>query len=75
MAVNDATEAVAVIGLRGPAGGNALDAHLRSVLLMAARRLTTATARGVRAALKEHARSRTGVPEPHGTGEPTYGIA
>ncbi|MET7651905.1 MULTISPECIES: enoyl-CoA hydratase-related protein [unclassified Streptomyces] len=42
---------VAVIELRGPAGGNALDAHMRGALLMAARRLTTDTARGVRAAL------------------------
>jgi 2-(1,2-epoxy-1,2-dihydrophenyl)acetyl-CoA isomerase len=47
----DVTDAVAVIELRGPADGNALDGHMRSALLMAARRLTTAAARGVRAAL------------------------
>ncbi|MCX4761801.1 enoyl-CoA hydratase-related protein [Streptomyces sp. NBC_01275] len=47
----DVTDAVAVIELRGPASGNTLDAHMRSALLMAARRLTTDTARGVRAAL------------------------
>ncbi|MDQ1050994.1 enoyl-CoA hydratase/isomerase family protein [Streptomyces sp. V4I2] len=47
----DVTDAVAVIELRGPASGNTLDTHLRSGLLMAARRLTTDTARGVRAAL------------------------
>ncbi|MGP4050494.1 enoyl-CoA hydratase/isomerase family protein [Streptomyces sp. 2A115] len=47
----DVTDAVAVIELRGPASGNTLDTHMRSALLMAARRLTTDTARGVRAAL------------------------
>ncbi|MEH0433211.1 enoyl-CoA hydratase-related protein [Streptomyces stelliscabiei] len=47
----EATDAVAVIELRGGAGGNALDAHLRSALLTAARRLTTDAARHVRAAL------------------------
>ncbi|MFE9438837.1 enoyl-CoA hydratase/isomerase family protein [Streptomyces sp. NPDC006602] len=47
----DVTDAVAVIELRGPASGNALDTHMRSALLLAARRLTTDTARGVRAAL------------------------
>ena len=47
----DVTDAVAVIELRGPTGANAFDAHLRSALLTAARRLTTDAARGVRAAL------------------------
>ncbi|MET8080978.1 enoyl-CoA hydratase-related protein [Streptomyces sp. NPDC005303] len=47
----DVTDSVAVIELRGPTSGNALDAHMRSALLTAARRLTTDAARGVRAAL------------------------
>ncbi|MGW2522540.1 enoyl-CoA hydratase/isomerase family protein [Streptomyces sp. NPDC001617] len=47
----DVTGAVAVVELRGLTAGNALDAHLRSALLTAARRLTTDAARGVRAAL------------------------
>lgn len=72
----DVTGDVAVIELRGPASGNALDAHMRGALLMAARRLTTDTARGVRAALitargrhfcvgqdlREHARLLTASP-------------
>lgn len=45
------TDAVAVIELRGPTSGNALDTHMRSGLLMAARRLTTDSTSGVRAAL------------------------
>lgn len=45
------TDAVGVIELHGPGSGNALDAHMRSALLTAARRLTTDSARGVRAAL------------------------
>ncbi|MEU6900332.1 enoyl-CoA hydratase/isomerase family protein [Streptomyces virginiae] len=73
----DVTDAVAVIELRGPGSGNALDTHMRSALLMAARRLTTDTARGVRAALitargrhfcvgqdlREHARQLNTAPE------------
>lgn len=47
----EVTDAVAVIELRGRNAGNALDAHLRGALLMAARRLTTDARRGVRAAL------------------------
>ncbi|MFF4586012.1 enoyl-CoA hydratase/isomerase family protein [Streptomyces sp. NPDC001388] len=47
----EVTDAVAVIELRGRTTGNALDAHLRSALLMAARRLTTDARREVRAAL------------------------
>ncbi|MFF5184232.1 enoyl-CoA hydratase/isomerase family protein [Streptomyces sp. NPDC000345] len=47
----EVTDGVAVIELRGRATGNALDAHLRSALLMAARRLTTDARREVRAAL------------------------
>lgn len=47
----DVTDGVAVLEMCGSGGGNALDAHLRGALLLAARRLTTDTARGVRAAL------------------------
>ena len=47
----EVTDGVAVIELCGSASGNALDAHLRGALLLAARRLTTDTARRVRAAL------------------------
>ncbi|BBC30410.1 Enoyl-CoA hydratase [Streptomyces graminofaciens] len=47
----EVTDGVAVLELCGSASGNALDAHVRGALLLAARRLTTDTARGVRAAL------------------------
>jgi 2-(1,2-epoxy-1,2-dihydrophenyl)acetyl-CoA isomerase len=47
----EVADGVAVLELCGSASGNALDAHLRGALLLAARRLTTDTARGVRAAL------------------------
>ncbi|WP_051947543.1 enoyl-CoA hydratase/isomerase family protein [Streptomyces scabiei] len=47
----EVTDGVAVLELCGSASGNALDAHLRGALLLAARRLTTDTARRVRAAL------------------------
>ena len=47
----EVTDGVAVLELCGSGSGNALDAHLRDALLLAARRLTTDTARGVRAAL------------------------
>lgn len=73
----DATHAVAVIELRGPAGGTALDAHVRSALLMAARRLTTAPNEG--SGLPSRSTPGQGRESwslaPHGTGEPTYSIA
>jgi 2-(1,2-epoxy-1,2-dihydrophenyl)acetyl-CoA isomerase len=47
----EVTDGVAVLELRGSGSGNAFDAHLRGALLQAARRLTTDTTRGVRAAL------------------------
>ncbi|WP_329333767.1 enoyl-CoA hydratase-related protein [Streptomyces sp. NBC_00663] len=47
----EVTDGVAVLELSGSGSGNPLDAHLRGSLLQAARRLTTDTARGVRAAL------------------------
>ncbi|MET7474905.1 enoyl-CoA hydratase-related protein [Streptomyces sp. NPDC005648] len=47
----EVTDGVAILELRGSGSGNAFDAHLRGALLQSARRLTTDTTRGVRAAL------------------------